>query len=186
MATASGASAASAARSAHEVFVGQRLDHAAVGPEAPAGLETQFGRYRRCRRQGRREIVEPRARLAADGQEIGEAAVGDEGGACALALEHGVGGDGRAVHDRAREPAEHAERGESFAGSRVRARRGWRAPCGSRRRSPSIEHEIGEGAAGVDAEESAHCGRLLAEKLIVREYIGFKDGLPCDGGSACE
>jgi len=60
------------------------------------------------------------------------------------------------------------------------------------------EHEVSEGPAGVDAEEGAHrrhapgktargmdgAGRVIGR--VARKYIGFKDGLPCEGGSACQ
>ena len=79
-----------------QVRLGQFFKRLPVGRQAPAGLKAQFGRDGRVFRQGG-QVVEFGARLAAQAQDVGEPAVGDVGAARALALQHGIGGDGGPV-----------------------------------------------------------------------------------------
>ena len=84
---------ATASTSALEV--GQRLEHA-VGPGPLARGEAPLGRRQRRRVRGA-QPVELAPRLAAEGDDVGEAVGGDERGARDRALQQRVGGDRHAV-----------------------------------------------------------------------------------------
>ena len=153
------------------VVGGQRAQHAAVGLDPLGDLERQL-RVDRRRRRGEEEVVpvvlDPG--FAAQAQEVGEALGDDERERAALLLEDHVGGERRAVHDPRHVAGRDAD-----------------APL-STCRTPSItptrgssgvvghlvdvevavgvgEHDVGERAADVDADEPA---RVAHSSLIRR------------------
>jgi hypothetical protein len=71
-------------------------DQITIGSDALSDTEAEVGRDEALRR-ALEPIVELGACLAADGEGVFKTFRGDEGDACALTLEHRVGGDGRAV-----------------------------------------------------------------------------------------
>ncbi len=111
-----------------------------------------------------REVEQPRARLVADPERIGEARIDDQQRALAAALEQRVGRDGgahlhrvdRAARDRCvGGEAEHrANAGERrvavAAGVFAQQLAGGEVPRGVAR------HDVGEGAAAIDPELPAH------------------------------
>ena len=80
-----------------QIRLGQRLQLLSVECQAPAGFETEIRRNGRLFERGR-QVIEFGAGLASQAQNIGESAVGDVGAAGTLALQHGVGGNGRSVN----------------------------------------------------------------------------------------
>ena len=102
----------------------------------------------------RRQTVQPGARLAADAQNVGEAAIGDIGRSRALVLEHRVGRDRAAVHDRHLSRGDVAGQTEVSDPSSDRARRiiGRRQHLVNAQRTAVEQHEVGECASCVDAE----------------------------------
>ena len=138
-----------------EVEAVERPDHRPVRREPFGDLEPQV-----ARNEGRGPLPlgieqpahEPAA--LADFQDVSKPLRGDESGAGALAFEEGVGGDGRAVHERDDRPRGNPERGQRIEHA---------APllAGERRNLRRMEHairsvgdEVGERAADVhpDAE----------------------------------
>ena len=71
----------------------ERLDLRAVDADAAGDFRHPLVQHGR---QGDREVEQPRPRLVADAQRVGEAAVDQQQGAVALALQQRVGGDGGA------------------------------------------------------------------------------------------
>ena len=86
-------SARASARMARACGFVERFDLGAVDADAAADLLDAFVEHRR---QGDREVEQPRAGLVADAQRVGETAVDQQQGAVALALQQRVGGNGRA------------------------------------------------------------------------------------------
>ena len=110
---------------------------------APVGVEPLGDAERQRRiderpRQRHEDVVELRPRLPADAQHVLEARGRDERDARALALEHGVGRDGRSVHDVAScaVPRQFRDAGENGA-RRIVGRRC--AACGRRGRAGPAE-----------------------------------------------
>ncbi len=135
----------------------ERLDLAAIHRDPAADLGDafvqQFG-------QAHIEVEQPRPRLVADAQHVGEAAVDDQQHAFALALQQRVGGDGGAHLHRIDQPFGHrGARGEAQRLADAGHRRvaipfrvlgqqfaGRQAALGVAR------DDIGEGAATIDPE----------------------------------
>ena len=82
--------------------------------------------------------------------------VGNEHRARALALEHRVGGDRRAVHDAGR-LAEHTERTQAGENGLL-GRGGCREFFVGAHMHAVEQHKIGEGAAGIDADDGGRQG----------------------------
>jgi hypothetical protein len=96
------------------------------------------------------QVVERPPRLAPDPDDILETGRGDQRDAGAAALEHGIGGDGRSVHDIQPRPdgRDVGDAGDDRARRVVRRR-----PHLVDRDAVGPEaHQVGERAAGVDAD----------------------------------
>ena len=133
----------------------ERPPDLAFRPHPFVRLKAQPARHQRLR-TAVVQRVHLRDAQAAHLQHVAEAARGDEPGQRALAFQHGVGRDGRAVDDPADggrfeplpvkqrrnavadAPAVVVGRGEKLVGVQGAVRRG--------------EHEVGKGSADVDAE----------------------------------
>ncbi len=134
----------------------QRAHHLALGPEALLGFD-----HTRVERRGLVdvEVEQPWPGLVADGERVGEALGRDQQGARALALQQGVGGDGRAhadgrhplgregCPDRSLQQPAHALDRRVLIG-----RRGGQELGGDEFARRSAADHIGEGAAPVDPE----------------------------------
>ncbi len=130
----------------------QRRDHEALGVDALVHLEAEIARDQRL--EVALEPVGRGARAPAQLQHVAEAARGDEPGAGALALEQRVGRGGRPVDDdrhlgRARRGP--GQRALDPAGLVGHGRRNLGHP--DQARGLVDEHQVGEGAADVDADE---------------------------------
>ena len=134
-------------------LLGRRCaEHGAVEERALVHLEAEPtghepGRARRL------DVVEHHAVAAADLQHVAEAPRGDHGRPRPAALERGVGGHRGAVGDPLHAvelDGEAADARHHALGVVARRRRRFFQPDGARRLV--VEHEVGEGAAHVDAE----------------------------------
>ena len=146
------------------VLEAQRLDHPALGVHALADLEAQVAGHE----DGGpvlEQVVEARARRAAQLEHVAQAARRDERRARALALEQRVGDDRRRVgeeRDVARGDTAARERGgervQHAAGEVARRRR----HLDDARGAAGLVHQddVGERAADVDADAPAH-GRVF-------------------------
>ena len=105
----------------------------AVRAQASVELEAELVGDERLGRDGL-EVVDVRAGLAADDEQVAHALGGDERGAGALALDDGVGGDGGAVHDEVGGDAERVDALEDGARGVVGCR-GALVELGRRRRA---------------------------------------------------
>ena len=138
-------------RAPHLVLVEGR-DLLPLGVHPLGDLQAQLARDQRL--EGALEPVGRRPRAAAQLQDVAEAARGDEPGARALALEEGVGGRGRAVDDDLQIRGRRrglGEGGQDAVGLVADGRR----HLGHAHGAGGLveEHEVGEGAADVDADE---------------------------------
>ena len=142
-----------ATAAAHVGFV-ERLEDVAVGVGALAHLGAQLARDQRLELAGQAEQLRPRA--ARELEDVAEALRRDEPATRALALEHGVGRDRRAVDHalRAREIAlQRLQAGHEADRLVVRRARHLRDRERAGRR---IEHQaVGERAADVDADDQS-------------------------------
>ncbi len=135
----------------------QRLDLVAVDAEAAADLHDFLVEQAR---QGDRQVEQPRPRLVADAQDVGEAAIDHQQRALALALQQRIGGDrGAHLHrlDRAGRnrrvggQAEHAlDAGDGGIGvaRRILAQQ----LVGGQDAGRIARDDVGEGAAAIDPE----------------------------------
>jgi hypothetical protein len=126
-----------------------------AGVVEPLGhRQAQVARHQRLG-QGDAEVVLVVAALVAHREHVAEALGGEQGGACARALDHRVGGERGAVDD-------HAERGGANAGfvqdrphalQHALLGRGWgRQGLDGVAAAGVFEREVGEGAADVHGE----------------------------------
>ena len=128
----------------------------AVWSETSADAEAPVERHEWLGLRGAQPI-EMRARLTAEMQEVLEAGVGHEGGACALSLEQRVGRHRRPVG----EPL-HLDRADGARCGDDRLLLLWRRQhLGGRQASVVEQHRVRERPANVDAEDG-HSGRLTA------------------------
>ena len=138
----------------------ERLAHRAVGQQPFAHLAAQVSRHE-GRRRIDEQVVHVVATLVANLERVPEALGGEERRARALALDERVGGERRAVHDRADgargSPRLLEERRDALL-DRVRRvfRRGENLAHARGARRLVDHHEIGEGAADVDPEPRRH------------------------------
>ena len=131
-----------------EVFGRGGAEDCAFGRDALGNAEAK-GRGDKAFGSGLKPVVEFGTSLTADGDGVFESLRGDEGDACAFALEHGVGANGGAVADDdcgfGGELAKAVEyglagvvrRGEDFEGDEFSIAQG---------------DAIGEGSAGIDGD----------------------------------
>ena len=125
----------------------ERLLDRAVGEDALAHADPQPARHER-QRAPRLERVEHGPRLATDLDHVLEPGGGEEDDACAAALEQRVRRDRRPVV----QPRRPAERRESRAHGRGGIPRR-RADLQDAEPARDDGHQVGEGAAGVDADD---------------------------------
>ncbi len=149
-------------RLAYRVLV-ERAVLAALRVDPPADLERQPPRDVGLRVRDR-EVEGLHLPALAQGQDVGEALRGQERGARGGALDDRVGGAGRRVHEQVgvaeqlleREVEAFADHAQRLAAALEHAlRRGQRLV----EREPAVgvgEHDVGEGAAGVDRDPVAH------------------------------
>ena len=144
-----------------DVLVAQRFHEGALGVDALGDLQAMVARHQH-RGGVLEEVVEGGARGAAQLQHVAEAPRGDEGRARALALQEGVGHHGGGVGE---EGSRRRARGRGAAEPLPRASstprpksRGVVETFTTRDPRAALlgEHDIGEGAADVDAEAPAH------------------------------
>ena len=148
----------------------ERPQHVAVGIEALVHFEAQrvAGQQRGALLV---KLIEVRAVLAADDQHIGKARRRQQRSDGAAAFEQGIGGHGHAVDDH------ELGEGEGDAVSRSRSRN----PCSDRAAlivgrgrhlvdaQPAVlpDHEVGEGAADVDADAGSACYASLSLESVI-------------------
>ena len=161
----------------------QRRQHRAVGPDALAHLGAEPTRHEGLRLGGQIDPVEVRTVHAADLDHVAEASRRDEPDRSDPALDDRVGDERGPVGERraaACHTAECREAVEHAAGRIGRCRRhlqGGRVPGGV------AGHEIGEGAADVDADAY---GRVPARRLFRRRMSrGVHQGLWALRDAAC-
>jgi hypothetical protein len=128
----------------------QGLDPLPVRAQPSTGFETKLGRDRRVPRRGL-QIVEIRSRLATDGQDIGKPAVGNIEGADSLAFQDGIGRNRAAVDDM--QPRRFQSKLGDSLQDRLLGRRGCREDLVRSNGSVVPEHQIGEGATGIDTDD---------------------------------
>jgi hypothetical protein len=139
---------------AHRILVQRRL-HRAV-PKHPLGhLEYVLARHQRHRPVGI-VVIEVPALLAPDQQHVAKAARGDQAGGQALALDDGVGGDGRRMRDVADLGQVHAAAAEHLRDS-VDHGDGWVIGAGQHladlqpAAAGVVDREVGECPADIHA-----------------------------------
>ena len=139
---------------AGDLILGQPLDHA-LGADPLRGLEPQAGVDQRARLRAA-GVVEARAVLAADLEEIGEATGRDQRGARAALLQQGVGADRHAVGERldvdrlGLGAAQHLLHGGDHPARLILGR----ARHLRRVQALAVEQRsVGEGSTDVDAEQ---------------------------------
>jgi len=105
-----------------QLLFGRRAKDFSFGSYAFGHAETQVARHK-AHRQGREPVVQTAACLAAGGDGVLKAGRGHKGDTRSLALEHGVGSDGRTVTDveclvdpNPRKTVEHGQRGIGGSG----------------------------------------------------------------------
>ncbi len=148
-------------------------DHVARGRGALGDLDDQLARHRRGRELDL-QVVHVVAVLVADQQRVTEAGGRHDGGPADLALDEGVGDEGRGVHDRRRDVGRlDAGLGEQLAhaGAHAVERR-------LRRRQHLLDddlpggrveqHEVGERAADVDGEAPIRGAHATLPSAAVR------------------
>src|SRR5439155_1647995 len=139
---------------AADLVLVERRHHEALGVHPLGHLHAQLARDERL--EGALEAIGRGPRATAQLEHVAEAARGDEPGPGALALEHGVGGGGGAVDDDRQvggRPPGRGDGGQDAVGLVARRRRHLDHADGAGRLVE--EHEIGEGAADVHADEQA-------------------------------
>ena len=130
----------------------ERQPHAALGVDALGHGEAERARHQRLGLLDE-DVVLLEAVLLRHLDRIAEALGGDQCGLRALALDDGVGGEGRAVHDqadlagldlgklqRAQHAVEHAVLGRGLGGQHL----------GRKARLGRLQHDVGEGPADID------------------------------------
>ena len=141
----------------------QGCDHLAVGAHALGDLEGIAARHHRLG-LAVMDVVDGAPALALQDEQVAEALGGEERDPCALALEHRVGGDGRAVHEIAsggQRQTALVERGDGAQVGRMRRAR----HLGDAHAAALERDEIGERAADLDPhpDRVAHaCPRTLS------------------------
>ena len=124
----------------------QLLDHLQAQPPLHQGT-----------RLGPVQVVQHRHAQVADLQDVAEAPGGDQRGACALALEHGVGADGRAVQHVGHCPAvRRQQRAQAVDDALAVIMRGG---CNLVRDNAAVRgdcDEVGEGPADIDPDALRH------------------------------
>ena len=161
-------------RACHLTRAERRLD-GPVDEHALAHADAPRARHER-RRPARLERVERGAHLAADLEHVLEAGGGEQRDARAAPLEERVGRDRRAVV-QARGAAQRGEPG-AHRGRRV-VRRG--ADLQDTEPPADHGHQVGEGAAGVDADEDGPGGQEAGFSLVLAGLVSdFASDLPSD------
>ncbi len=138
-------------------FLVQRLDLLAIDADAAVDLHHLFVQHRG---QGDRQVEQPRPRLVADAQRVGEAAVDHQQHPLALALQQRVGGDRGAHLHRLDQPGRdrpverHAEHRLDAGDGGVAVAAGILAQQLVGRQAPVgiTGDDVGEGAAAIDPE----------------------------------
>ncbi len=142
----------------HLGFVEWLLDRT-VGAQAFRRLEAILAAHRR-RRLGIEEIVDVAPVVALHEQQVAKARGGDEGHARALAFQHGVGSDGRAVPQILDAREIDARGRERVEGTDIGAARRARH-LGHDHAAVLDGHQIGEGAADLYSDAHAVSGLRL-------------------------
>ena len=127
----------------------------AVRTQARTDLPAQLARHRRRLGSGL-QVIQLAARLAADGEHVGQPAVGDIGRAHALALQRGVGGHGGPVHDMQPGSGQAQLPDTLEDGAFRRGRR--RQHLVDAQPFTVEQYEVGESAAGIDAQPAPRVG----------------------------
>ena len=158
-----------ARRLTHLLLV-EREHDLAVGVDALGHLEAQLPRDERL--EGALQAVRGRAGAAPELQHVAEAARGDQPGPGALALEQRVGRRRRAVDERldlAGRDASFGERREHALRLVPRRGRHLGGPDGAGRLVE--QHEVGEGAADVDADDDGRVPQRsrLSARITARD-----------------
>ncbi len=133
-------------RHALRFLLGEPEQRHPVGPDALGRLEAQLSRDRRGHTCGAGQVVEVVPRLPSDLEHVGESFGGHERCPGELLLEHRVRDPGRAGDHSGplRDEVSHPRQG--LAEPRVRR------DFHCLRDTPVEHHDIGEGAAGIDAD----------------------------------
>ena len=136
----------------------ERRQHIAGRIEAFVDLEGQVARHQRLRAM-EEEIEGFNAIAAPDGIDIAEAFGGDERGACALAFQHGVDGDCRAMQNLRKAWQVAGGKAQAFGDAQRRVCRG---SGGFRRDDAPVDaaHQIGKCSADIDSND-VHCSALF-------------------------
>jgi hypothetical protein len=131
----------------------------AIGTQPLGRLEAILAAHRR-RGFGVEQVVDVASVVALHEQQVAKARGGDEGHARALAFQHGVGGDGRAVPEILDAREIDARGHKRVEGADIGA--AWRARYLGHDHAAVLDgYQIGEGAADLDSDAHALSGLRL-------------------------